>query len=58
MDIERAKQIVNSPQRFIVTLEGDPVWIDELDDISQTAIVHSERNGEVTRVHVERLHEQ
>ncbi|MCL6517340.1 H-type small acid-soluble spore protein [Alicyclobacillus sp.] len=56
--MERAKEIVNSAQRFVVTLEGDPVWIDELDDSSGTATVHSERSGRVSRVPVDRLHEQ
>ncbi|MCL6594297.1 MAG: H-type small acid-soluble spore protein [Alicyclobacillus sp.] len=58
MDLQQALDIVNSPERVVVTYEGDPVWIDDVDPDSGTALIHSETTGRMDRVRVERLHTQ
>ncbi|MCL6516665.1 H-type small acid-soluble spore protein [Alicyclobacillus sp.] len=58
MNMQQAKEIVNSPENVVVLYEGNPVWIDELDDDTETALVHSETDGKMLRVRVERLHAQ
>ncbi|MDQ0189662.1 H-type small acid-soluble spore protein [Alicyclobacillus cycloheptanicus] len=57
MHADRAKQIITAPSEILVTLEGDPVWIDEVDDSTNTALVHSLESGRHIRVEVDRLHE-
>ncbi|SFU47695.1 H-type small acid-soluble spore protein [Alicyclobacillus macrosporangiidus] len=58
MTLQQAKEIVNSPENVVVLFEGKPVWIDELDDATGTALVHVETDGKPMRVHVNRLHAQ
>jgi H-type small acid-soluble spore protein len=58
MTLQQAKEIVNSPENVVVLFEGKPVWIDELDDATGTALVHAETDGKPMRVHVDRLHAQ
>jgi H-type small acid-soluble spore protein len=57
MDIQRARQILASPQWIDVTLEGESVAIDALDESSQTAQIRPIRGGQSRWVPVERLHE-
>ncbi|MBA4494820.1 H-type small acid-soluble spore protein [Paenactinomyces guangxiensis] len=46
MDIQRANQIVESPEKIKVTYQGVPVWIQTIDDGNQTARVYPEANPE------------
>lgn len=57
MDADRANQILTAPEQILVTLEGDPVWIDEVDDSTDAALVHSLESGRRFQVEVGRLHE-
>jgi H-type small acid-soluble spore protein len=38
MDIERAKEIMNSPETIYVTYQNIPVWLDEIEDHHQIKI--------------------
>ncbi|MFD2370947.1 H-type small acid-soluble spore protein [Brevibacillus sp. GCM10020057] len=59
MDLARAKEIVSSDEKFIVHYKGDNVWIDELDESTQTARIHTERNpASSLRVQVGQLEEK
>ncbi|TRZ37980.1 H-type small acid-soluble spore protein [Niallia circulans] len=40
MDINRAKQILSSPAEIEVQYNGVSIWIDEIKEEDQTAIVH------------------
>lgn len=44
MNIERATQIIESPDKITVTYQGVPVWIQTIDDHTQMAKVHTENN--------------
>lgn len=44
MDIQRANQIVESPEKVKVTYQGVPVWITNVDDGTETARVYTEAN--------------
>jgi small acid-soluble spore protein H (minor) len=44
MEIERAKQILQSPEKITVLYQGEPVWIDMVDESAEKAQVHSEAN--------------
>ncbi|KFZ41123.1 MULTISPECIES: H-type small acid-soluble spore protein [Thermoactinomyces] len=44
MEIERAKQILQSPEKITVLYQGEPVWIDMVDESAEKAQVHSETN--------------
>lgn len=57
MDAQRAKEIMSSPSQILVTLEGKPVWIDEVDDSRSQAWVHDLENGDRHQIEVARLHE-
>ncbi|WP_445491011.1 H-type small acid-soluble spore protein [Niallia sp. 03133] len=40
MDINRAKQILSSPAEIGVQYNGVSIWIDEIKEAEETAIVH------------------
>ncbi|WP_199624442.1 H-type small acid-soluble spore protein [Paenibacillus alkalitolerans] len=42
MDVNRAKEIIESPERFQVEMNGKQVWIDSVDATTQMATVHEE----------------
>lgn len=42
MDLSRAQQILISPVEYDVLHQGEPVWIESIDEESRTAIVHRE----------------
>jgi small acid-soluble spore protein H (minor) len=44
MDILRANQIIESPNKVEVRYQGVPVWIDSINKETQTARVHTEAN--------------
>ncbi|MCF6093743.1 H-type small acid-soluble spore protein [Microaerobacter geothermalis] len=46
MNVSRAKEILESNEKFNVKFEGVPVWIDSIDELSKTARVHTEDNPE------------
>ncbi|WNC14390.1 H-type small acid-soluble spore protein [Brevibacillus brevis] len=59
MDLTRAREIVRSEDKIVVHYKGDSVWIDELDESTATARVHTERNpASSLRVEVEQLEER
>jgi small acid-soluble spore protein H (minor) len=41
MDVNRAEEILNSPQKITVTYKGEPVWIQSVNNVTQTADVHA-----------------
>ncbi|GMA50363.1 hypothetical protein GCM10025857_17200 [Alicyclobacillus contaminans] len=57
MEVERALQILSAQQTFDVVLEGDSVWIDDVNPDTRSATVHSLRDHRVMQVDVRRLHE-
>jgi small acid-soluble spore protein H (minor) len=58
MDVTRAQEIIQSKQRIGVEFEGAAVWIDQVDEQSKTARVHSETNpDEQKTVAVQELRE-
>jgi small acid-soluble spore protein H (minor) len=44
MDVNRAKQIIESPEMISVEMNGKRVWIDSVDATTQMATVHEEGN--------------
>lgn len=59
MDLARAQEIVRSAEKIVVHYKGDNVWIDELDESTQTARIHTERNpASNLRVEVGQLEEK
>ncbi|GED33214.1 H-type small acid-soluble spore protein [Brevibacillus centrosporus] len=59
MDLTRAQEIVHSNEKIVVHYKGDSVWIDELDESTQTARIHTERNpASSLRVQVGQLEEK
>ncbi|CCQ97801.1 Small acid-soluble spore protein, H-type [[Clostridium] ultunense Esp] len=42
MDVSRANEILRSPEKIDVFYQGEPVWIDEVDERSKTAKIHKE----------------
>ncbi|MCI3922629.1 H-type small acid-soluble spore protein [Paenibacillus sp. TRM 82003] len=40
MDVNRAKEIIDSPKQYEVQLNGKGVWIDSVDATTKTATVH------------------
>lgn len=58
MNMNRAKEIYESPETFAVHLEGEPVWIEEIDQANGMATVQVGGSPLNTKtVSVERLHE-
>jgi small acid-soluble spore protein H (minor) len=49
MDLNRANQIVRSPEKVKVTFQGEPVWIQTIDEETQTARVYAESNPDKER---------
>jgi len=59
MDLTRAQEIVSTDDKIVVHYKGDSVWIDELDESTQTARIHTERNpASSLRVEVGQLEER
>jgi small acid-soluble spore protein H (minor) len=52
MDVNRAKEIVESPKMIEVQLNGNIVWIDSVDATTKTATVHKEDAAETTSMTV------
>lgn len=46
MDVNRAEEILDSPQKITVTYKGEPVWIQSVNDVTKIANVHSVDNQE------------
>ena len=44
MDVARVQEIVRSEEKIQVTYQGKSVWIDDVDESTATARVHTERN--------------
>lgn len=44
MNLTRAQEIIRSEQKIVVQYKGDSVWIDDVDEGTATARVHTERN--------------
>jgi small acid-soluble spore protein H (minor) len=42
MDVQRAKEIINSSDEVKVLLQGQSVWIESVDATTQTATVHAQ----------------
>ncbi|KQY91729.1 MULTISPECIES: H-type small acid-soluble spore protein [Paenibacillus] len=58
MDVKRAKAIYDSEDTIAVTLEGDPVWIESVDEANGMATVQvGSRPGNTQTVRVDRLEE-
>lgn len=57
MNFERAKEIFQSPNTIEVLYQGNPIWIEELDEESQTARIHTNDDQRMT-VPVQQLREQ
>lgn len=58
MDVKRAKQIYESPDTIRVTLDGESVWIENVDESNGMATVQVEsRPANTLTVSVERLQE-
>jgi small acid-soluble spore protein H (minor) len=49
MDLNRANQIVESPERIKVTYQGVPVWIQTIDVGTQTAVVYNEADPDIEK---------
>ncbi|MGD8190602.1 H-type small acid-soluble spore protein [Brevibacillus ginsengisoli] len=59
MNANRALQIINSEEKIQVTFQGTPVWIDGVEEETQTARVHTEGDPKDTkRVAIKQLVEQ
>lgn len=59
MDVQRAKDIYASREMIAVHLDGEPVWIEHVDDDNGMATVQvGSRPTNVHTVGVERLEEQ
>ncbi|MGO4888389.1 H-type small acid-soluble spore protein [Anaerobacillus sp. MEB173] len=59
MDIMRAQQIIESPEEIIVRYNGTPVWIQNVDDKSETARVYTrEKPDDEMTVPIHELVEQ
>lgn len=58
MDVKRAKAIYDSKDTIAVKLEGDPVWIENVDEANGMATVQvGSRPGNTQTVRVDRLEE-
>lgn len=59
MDVNRAKEIIETTKTIEVQLNGDPVWIDSVDATTKTATVHREagHEAESMTVRVDQLEE-
>jgi small acid-soluble spore protein H (minor) len=50
MDVNRAQQILQSPDKIEVQYQGKPIWIDGVDENTQSARIHEENNPGQTMV--------
>ncbi|OYD09810.1 H-type small acid-soluble spore protein [Paludifilum halophilum] len=50
MDILRAKQILESPNKVDVRYEGVPIWIQNVDEEGETARVYTSANPDDEKV--------
>lgn len=57
MKYERAKQIFRSADNIDVYLEGNPIWINQLNDDRETARVRDLRHNHESLVYLEDLKE-
>lgn len=46
MNVARAKEILNSPEEIVVHYQGEPVWIQQVDEKEGTARVYKKSNPE------------
>ncbi|MCH5584975.1 H-type small acid-soluble spore protein [Shimazuella sp. AN120528] len=46
MDVKRAEEILHSPDNITVTFQGNPVWIQSVNDVTQIANVYTVGNKE------------
>ncbi|MGG1660960.1 H-type small acid-soluble spore protein [Brevibacillus sp. NRS-1366] len=44
MDVTRVQEIIRSEEKIQVRYQGESVWIDDVDEGTATARVHTERN--------------
>lgn len=44
MDVTRVREIIRSEEKIQVRYQGESVWIDDVDESTATARVHTERN--------------
>lgn len=44
MDVTRAQEIIRSEEKIQVSYQGEVVWIDDINESTATARVHTERN--------------
>lgn len=59
MNVTRAQEIIRSADKIVVRYKGDPVWIDDVDEPTAMARVHTERNpGNTLTVNVDQLEEK
>ncbi|AUS09104.1 H-type small acid-soluble spore protein [Laceyella sacchari] len=50
MQIDRAKEILQSPEKIAVTYRGEPVWIEMVDESAEKVRVHSESNPQEVKI--------
>lgn len=50
MEIERAKEILQSPQKITVNYRGEPVWIEMVDETAEKVRVHAETNPDDIKI--------
>ncbi|SFJ25249.1 H-type small acid-soluble spore protein [Thermoflavimicrobium dichotomicum] len=50
MDMQRAKEILKSPEKVEVRYRGVPVWIEMIDESAEKARVHSEANPDDIKI--------
>jgi len=55
MDLHEAHEIITSPNKIKVLYKGLPIWIEEIDNNSETAQIRSMTTKEVMGVYVKDL---
>ncbi|SEN35665.1 H-type small acid-soluble spore protein [Lihuaxuella thermophila] len=50
MDISRAKEILQSPERVEVKYRGVPVWIQYIDETAEKALVYPEGSPDEEKI--------
>lgn len=59
MNIQRAQEIIDSPDHITVTYQGVPVWLERVDIQTKSIQVHLEENpADKKMVSVQELREQ
>jgi small acid-soluble spore protein H (minor) len=46
MKLSRAQEIVESKQKIEVKYQGNPIWIDRIDEMNETVTMHLESDPE------------